>query len=223
MCRLDVKKYETIADLETLVLEFRNYFIVKRMFDVACSLIILILLAPGLIIVSLFVKLDGTNGTVFFTQERMGINGTVFKMYKFRSMVPNAENILGKIEHLNESEGNMFKIKEDPRLTKIGKVLRAYSIDEIPQFINVLKGDMSIIGPRPCLLTEYANFTDYDKSRLVVKPGMTGLWQVSGRSSLSFTEMIELDLQYIQSLSLKMELYIFVRTFLVVLKKENAC
>lgn len=198
------------------------YLIGKRMFDIVFSLFLLIVFSPVFLVISVIIKLDGSKGKVFFEQDRVGINGKIFKMYKFRSMYPDAEKRLEEIKHLNEIEGNMFKIKKDPRVTPIGKFIRAYSIDELPQIINVLKGDMSLIGPRPPLIREYSKYTEYDKKRLSIRPGITGLWQVSGRNSLSFDEMVALDLKYIRSLSLKNDIIIFFKTIVVVLKKENA-
>lgn len=219
---MDAKEYETLEEFTEMITSYKKYLVVKRLFDISFSIIALVLLTPTFLIVGLFVLFDGTKGKVFFSQERVGIGGNVFVIYKFRSMYPDAESRLKEIEHLNESEGNMFKVKEDPRITKIGRVIRAYSIDELPQLFNVLKGEMSLIGPRPSLLSEYANFTEYDKARLTVTPGITGLWQVSGRSSLTFAEMVELDLQYIRTMSFKLEMFIFIRTVIVIFKRENA-
>lgn len=198
------------------------YFFVKRMFDVLFSLFALVILSPIFLIVGIIIKLDGPNGEVFFQQDRVGVDGKLFKMYKFRSMYPDAEKRLEEIKHLNEIEGHMFKMKEDPRVTHIGKFIRAYSIDELPQLLNVLKGDMSLIGPRPPLIREYEKYSEYDKKRLAIRPGITGLWQVSGRNALSFNEMVALDIKYIHELSLKMDILIFFKTIIVVLKKENA-
>lgn len=198
------------------------YMVVKRLFDILFSFFLLAILSPIIFIVSILVKLDGPKGNVFFQQDRVGIKGRIFKMYKFRSMYPDAEERLEKIKHLNEIEGHMFKMKRDPRVTRIGKFIRAYSIDELPQLINVIKGDMSLIGPRPPLIREYANYSQYDKKRLSIRPGITGLWQVSGRNSLSFDEMVALDLKYIRELSFTNDLKVFLKTIVVVIKKENA-
>lgn len=198
------------------------YIKFKRVFDISFSLLALVILSPVFLIVGLIIKLDGPQGEVFFQQKRVGVNGRIFKMYKFRSMYPDAEERLERIKHLNEIEGHMFKMKNDPRVTHIGKFIRAYSIDELPQLINVLKGDMSLIGPRPPLIREYKKYSNYDKKRLAIQPGITGLWQVSGRNSLSFDEMVALDLKYIRELSFLNDLKIFFKTFVVVIKKENA-
>lgn len=198
------------------------YQAVTRLMDIIMSVTLLIFLSPLLIFVSCFIKLTDTKGAVFFVQERIGLNGKSFFMYKFRSMCSNAEEKLEELLELNEAEGAMFKIKEDPRITPIGKYLRKFSIDELPQLFNVLKGDMSLVGPRPCLNREFAVYTETDKQRLLVKPGITGLWQVSGRSSLTFEQMIELDLLYIAELSVVNNLKILVKTLLVVMIPDNS-
>lgn len=194
----------------------------KRTIDVVATLLAIIILLPIFVLIYCCIKLSDISSPVIFVQERIGINGQSFKMYKFRSMCVDAEDKLEKLIDKNEAEGAMFKIKEDPRVTPIGKFLRKYSLDELPQFFNVLKGDMSLVGPRPCLYRELQNYSEYHKLRLRVKPGITGLWQVSGRSGLSFEQMIELDLIYIKNLSLKNELIILLKTFIVVFKSENA-
>lgn len=199
-----------------------GYIFLKRIFDILFSFFALVILSPIFLLVGIIIKLDGPKGEVFFQQERVGVDGELFKMYKFRSMYPDAEKRLEEIKHLNEIEGNMFKMKEDPRVTHIGKFIRAYSIDELPQLLNVLKGDMSLIGPRPPLVREYERYSLYDKKRLAIRPGITGLWQVSGRNSLSFDEMVALDLKYIRELSFKNDFKIFFKTIVVVIKKENA-
>lgn len=212
-----------IAKETVFVSENKKVFIfVKRVFDIFFSLVAMFCLSPVFVVIGMLIKIDGTKGKVFFHQDRVGINGNVFRIYKFRSMYPDAEGRLDRLKHLNEIEGNMFKIKEDPRITKIGKFIRAYSIDELPQLFNVLKGDMSLIGPRPPLINEYEKYKDYDKKRLAIRPGITGLWQVSGRNSLNFDEMVALDLRYIRTLSMKNDTVIFFKTIVVVLKKENA-
>lgn len=215
---------EKIAVKETVYVSENKkvYMFAKRTYDIFFSLIMLFVLSPVFIIIGIIIKFDGAKGKVFFHQDRVGINGEFFRIYKFRSMYPDAEERLEKIKHLNEIEGKMFKMKEDPRITKIGKFIRAYSIDELPQLLNVLKGDMSLIGPRPPLINEYEKYTNYDKKRLAIRPGITGLWQVSGRNSLSFDEMVALDLKYIRELSLMNDLKIFFKTIIVVIKKESA-
>lgn len=219
---MDTDKSKVMNETVNLRNTKSTYIMVKRGFDFFFSLIALFFLSPFFLIVAIFIKLDGPNGEIFFQQNRVGINGEIFKMYKFRSMYPDAEERLEKIKHLNEIDGHMFKMKEDPRVTKIGKFIRAYSIDEFPQLLNVLKGDMSLIGPRPPLIREYEKYTDYDKKRLAITPGITGLWQVSGRNSISFDQMVALDLKYIRELSFVNDFKIFFKTMVVVVKKENA-
>jgi len=196
--------------------------LIKRTIDVFFSLLALIILLPILLLITACIKLTDFSSPVIFVQERIGIDGKNFNMYKFRSMCPDAEDKLQLLLDKNEADGAMFKIKDDPRVTPIGRVLRNYSLDELPQFYNVLRGDMSLIGPRPCLYRELQNYTEHDKLRLKVKPGITGLWQVSGRSGLSFEQMIELDLAYIKTMSVKNDLKILFKTMIVVFKSENA-
>lgn len=219
---MDINESEVTKE-SIYIKEHRNTYVIgKRLFDIVFSVILIILLSPIFLIVGIMIKFDGSRGEVFFKQDRVGLKGEKFRMFKFRSMYPDAERRLEEIKHLNEIEGHMFKIKKDPRVTNIGRFIRAYSIDELPQIFNVLKGDMSLIGPRPPLLREYENYTDYDKKRLSIRPGITGLWQVSGRNSLSFDEMVALDLKYIRELSFLNDFKIFFKTIVVVIKKENA-
>ncbi|MGM0883178.1 MAG: sugar transferase [Bacillota bacterium] len=204
--------------------DYRYYLnsVIKRTIDVTGSLIGLILLSPLFVIIAILIKLEDPKGSVLFYQTRIGKNEKPFRMYKFRSMVSNAEEKLKDLLAQNEIEGAMFKMKNDPRITKIGKFIRKTSIDELPQLINVLRGDMSLVGPRPPLVREVAEYTDYDKLRLTVKPGCTGLWQVSGRNELSFKEMVELDLKYIQNRSVGFDLKIIFKTFKVLLGAKDA-
>lgn len=219
---MDINESEESKEHMYIKKHHHTYFLGKRLFDIVFSLILIAVLSPVFLIVGSIIKFDGSKGEFFFKQDRVGINGHVFKMYKFRSMYPDAEKRLEEIKHLNEIEGHMFKMKKDPRVTSIGRFIRAYSIDELPQIINVLRGDMSLIGPRPPLLREYEKYSEYDKKRLSVRPGITGLWQVSGRNALSFDEMVALDLKYIREMSFINDLKITFKTIVVVLKKENA-
>lgn len=219
---MNIEKSKVINETIHMKKNKVSYMFTKRAFDIILSFLLLVCLSPVFVLVGLFIKLDGPNGGILFKQYRVGINGEIFKIYKFRSMYPDAEERLEKIKHLNEIDGHMFKMKDDPRVTKIGKFIRAYSIDELPQLLNVLKGDMSLIGPRPPLIREYKNYTNYDKKRLAVTPGVTGLWQVSGRNSLSFDQMVALDLKYIRELSFMNDVKIFLKTIIVVVKKDNA-
>jgi lipopolysaccharide/colanic/teichoic acid biosynthesis glycosyltransferase len=165
---------------------------------------------------------EDRKGPVFFKQIRIGKDGKEFNMYKFRSMVSNAEELLDELLNKNETSGAMFKMKNDPRVTRIGKFIRKTSIDELPQLLNVLKGEMSLVGPRPPLPREVEEYTTYDKQRLVVTPGCTGLWQISGRSNIGFSEMVELDLKYISQRSLLNDLKIIIKTIFVLLGSKDA-
>jgi len=196
-----------------------NLFL-KRLFDVIFSGIGLILLLPVFAVVAVLIKMD-SSGPVFFKQKRIGKNGVPFTMYKFRSMVVNAEE-LKKDLMPNAMDGPAFKMKEDPRVTKLGKFLRKYSIDELPQLLNVFLGHMSLIGPRPPVPDEAERYSDYEWRRLDVRPGMTGLWQVSGRSDVPFEERVSLDIYYIENWSFALDLKILLRTIPVVLFGKGA-
>ncbi|MCU5114345.1 multidrug MFS transporter [Bacillus wiedmannii] len=200
----------------------KGYLVAKRCMDFIGAIIGLILLSPVFLIVAALIKYEDPKGSVFFKQIRVGKDGDKFHMYKFRSMVTDAEEKLNELLKYNEASGAMFKIKEDPRITRIGKFIRKTSIDELPQLINVLKGDMSLVGPRPPLLREVEEYTNYDKQRLLVTPGCTGIWQVSGRNNLGFKEMVELDLQYIQNRSLKYDCLIILKTIKIMFKPNDA-
>lgn len=215
---IDEKNFSTILE----VTEKPAYRVLKRMLDIVLSILGLIILLPILIIVAILIKRDDPRGSTIFTQERVGKDLVPFKIYKFRSMYSDSEDRLTTLLIHNELEGAMFKMKEDPRVTKIGKFIRKTSIDELPQLMNVLKGDMSLVGPRPPLTREVEEYTDYDKIRLSVTPGLTGLWQVSGRNSLSFEEMVELDLNYINNRSFLNDLKIMFKTIVVVIKSDDA-
>jgi exopolysaccharide biosynthesis polyprenyl glycosylphosphotransferase len=195
--------------------------IMKRIVDIALSLIGLVAVLPVFLIVALAIKID-SRGPVFFKQLRVGKNGSFFYMYKFRSMVANAEELKEKLFSINEATGPVFKIKKDPRVTRVGAFIRKYSIDELPQLINVLRGDMSLIGPRPPLPNEVEQYSDYHWRRLDVKPGITGLWQVSGRSNLSFDEWVNLDIYYIENWSISLDIKILLNTIPAVLKGQGA-
>ena len=198
------------------------YLIQKRIIDFIGSLTGLILLSPLLLILSIIIKIEDKKASIFFSQERIGINGRVFKMYKFRSMVSDAEKQLEKLLNQNETTGAMFKMSNDPRVTKVGRFIRKTSLDELPQLWNVLKGDMSLVGPRPPLPREVKEYSTYDLQRLSALPGCTGLWQVSGRSNIGFTEMVELDLKYIKMRNTKMDFIIILKTFKVLLGSKDA-
>jgi exopolysaccharide biosynthesis polyprenyl glycosylphosphotransferase len=195
--------------------------LLKRTVDITLSLMGIMLLSPLLIIIGYLIAKD-SKGSVFFKQKRIGKNGVPFNMYKFRSMVVNAEELKANLEQQNEANGPVFKIKEDPRITKIGKFIRKYSIDELPQLFNVLKGEMSLIGPRPPLPNEVEKYDDYHWRRLDITPGISGLWQVSGRSDLSFDEWVNLDIYYIENWSIGMDIKILLRTIPVVFLGKGA-
>lgn len=198
------------------------YFFMKRLIDILGSFVGLIVLSPLFLVVAYKIKKEDPEGPVFFSQDRVGKNGKVFKMYKFRSMCVDAEEKLETLLQHNEVEGAMFKMKDDPRITKIGKFIRKTSIDELPQLLNVLKGEMSLVGPRPPLLREVAEYSAYDRQRLLIKPGCTGLWQVSGRNHVGFDEMVRLDLRYINKLSIKNDLKIILKTVKVIIQPNGA-
>jgi len=196
--------------------------IIKRAMDVVASTFLIALLSPVLLLVAALIKLT-SSGPVFFIQKRMGLNKRVFSMCKFRTMVPDAERRMAEIAHLNEVSGPVFKIKNDPRITSVGRLLRKTSIDELPQLFNVWKGDMSLVGPRPLPVRDYEGFDqDWQRRRFSVRPGITCLWQVAGRSSISFEKWMELDLQYIDKWSLWLDFEILVKTIPAVLRGSGA-
>ena len=201
--------YLTI-DPQNRLIRGRTYRVLKRAMDITACLMIAPLLVPLLSLVALLIYIDSP-GKVMFTQLRTGKGGRRFKMYKFRSMVPNAEELKIKYAHLNELTWPDFKITNDPRITRIGRILRKTSLDELPQLLNVLKGDMSLVGPRP---TSFApeTYRLWHTERLEVVPGITGLWQISGRSNLDFDQRLKLDIAYIERQSLWMDICIIART-----------
>lgn len=195
---------------------------IKRGFDLCGAVIGLVVLSPVLVVIMGLIRCSSP-GPIFFSQVRYGLNKRRFPMFKFRSMVPDAEALQAKLEHLNEAGGPVFKIKHDPRITPIGRFLRKTSLDELPQLWNVVRGEMSLVGPRPLPMRDVSNFSDLSLvRRFSVKPGMTGLWQVSGRSDTSFDGWIKLDLYYIDNWSLMMDAHILMRTLPAVLKGSGA-
>lgn len=198
------------------------YLFMKRMLDLLGSFIGLIILCPLFAVIGLLIKIEAPQGSVFFRQVRVGQNGKEFHMYKFRSMVANAEDLLEQLIDQNEVNGNMFKMKNDPRITRIGKFIRKTSLDELPQLWNVFRGEMSLVGPRPALPREVKNYTSYDRQRLQMIPGCTGLWQVSGRNSVGFEQMVELDLTYARERSMMVDIKIIFRTFKVLVGSKDA-
>jgi exopolysaccharide biosynthesis polyprenyl glycosylphosphotransferase len=196
-------------------------FFVKRVIDVVLALLALLLAAIPMLIIAAVVKITSP-GPVLFKQPRVGKDRKVFVCYKFRTMYQDAEQRKDEVRHLNEAQGPMFKIKNDPRRTPVGSLLRKTSLDELPQFFNILKGEMSWVGPRPTTLDETAQYEEWHLKRLEVLPGLTGLWQVSGRSDLPFDEMVKLDLYYAENWSLVFDLAIILKTIPVVLKSKGA-
>jgi exopolysaccharide biosynthesis polyprenyl glycosylphosphotransferase len=196
--------------------------LVKRCLDVLLSAVLLTALSPVFVLAALAVRL-GSPGPVFFTQERVGLNGRTFRMIKFRTMVDGAEALQMELEARNGADGPVFKIEDDPRITRFGRFLRRSSIDELPQVLNVLKGEMSLVGPRPLPLRDVDGFEqDPHRRRFSIRPGLTGLWQVSGRSTLPFEQWIELDLRYVDEWSLRLDLEILLKTIPAVLRAEGA-
>ena len=193
----------------------------QRILDVVFSLLLLLLLCPVFGLIALSIKWDSP-GTILFKQKRVGKHGGEFWFYKFRSMISDAEAKRHLLEEHNERSGPVFKIKNDPRVTRVGQFLRKYSLDELPQIINVLKGDMSLVGPRPALPAETETYTPHEQQRLLCTPGVTGLWQVSGRATVSFERSIELDLYYVEHQSLRLYLRILLMTIPAVLRAEGA-
>lgn len=203
----------TVEDWKTLV---------KRVMDVTFSLGLIVLLSPLLLLIALALKLSSP-GPTLFTQDRVGYNKRRFRLYKFRTMVQDAEKLQAELETMNEAAGPVFKIRNDPRITRLGKILRKTSLDELPQLFNVLKGDMSLVGPRPLPLRDYEGFDkDWQRRRFSVRPGITCLWQVSGRSGISFDEWMQLDIQYIDQWSLWLDIKILAKTIPAVLRGEGA-
>ena len=197
------------------------YEICKRTIDIIGAGLGLILLSPIIAIVACAVKVT-SRGPIFFSQKRVGKNGELFEMYKFRSMVVNAEELKEKLEEQNEMSGPMFKIKDDPRVTKVGKFIRKTSIDELPQLWNVLKGDMSLVGPRPSLPKEVEQFDNWMFKRLSVRPGLTCYWQVSGRNNIDFEDWMKLDCRYVDERNLWIDIKLIFKTVFVLFGDKNA-
>jgi len=194
----------------------------KRFLDLFVSSFLLLILAPLFFLITILIKATSP-GPILFVQKRIGLNKRIFNLYKFRTMVPNAEQQMKDLEHLNEAEGPVFKIKKDPRVTPIGKILRKTSMDELPQFLNVLKGDMSLVGPRPLPVRDFNGFNkDWHRRRFSVRPGITCLWQVNGRSNLTFEKWMDLDMEYIDQWSLWLDIEILAKTAYAVLRMSGA-
>ena len=194
---------------------------VKRAIDLTLTLLSMPLVLPISLIVGILIKLD-SKGPVLYSQTRVGKGGKTFRIYKFRSMRQGAEELRPQLQQMNEADGPVFKIRHDPRVTRIGAFLRKSSLDELPQLINILKGDMSIVGPRPPLPDEVEQYTPHQRGRLAVKPGLTCLWQISGRSNVDFDTWVELDLKYIRTQSIWLDIKIICMTLPAVLKGSGA-
>lgn len=209
-------------DKNRILSEKKNYLRFKRFTDIACSFIGLILLSPLMLITALAIIIDDPKGSPIFLQERIGRNGKKFKMFKFRSMVVDAEDKLDNLLKSNEMDGPVFKIAKDPRITRVGRFIRKTGIDELPQLFNIIKGDMSIVGPRPALPREVEQYNEYQLQRLYVTPGITCYWQIQpNRNGISFDDWIDLDIKYIQERSLWIDIKIILRTFRSVFSAEG--
>lgn len=202
--------------------ENKVYLFLKRLIDIVGSGLGILILIPVFLIIGILIKLEDPKGSVFFSQKRNGLNGKEFNMYKFRSMVHNAEDLLESLMSKNEMDGPVFKIKDDPRITKIGKFIRKTSLDELPQIVNIMKGDLSIIGPRPVIEEELKKYGENKEKFLSVTPGLTGYWQANGRSSTTYEQRMEMELYYIDHISPKLDFKIFFKTIESVIKKEGA-
>lgn len=202
--------------------EKRGYVIRKRLLDVGMAAISLIVLSPLLLLIACAVKLECWQSPVIFRQVRVGLHGKPFAMYKFRSMVKNAEHLKEQLLVQNEATGPVFKMKQDPRITRVGRFIRRTSLDELPQILNVLKGEMSFVGPRPALPEEVRHYSSYEQQRLSVIPGLTCYWQVSGRNTLSFSEWMALDLKYIEERSFFVDMKLILKTTRVLFGSKDA-
>ncbi|MBD3179547.1 MAG: sugar transferase [Candidatus Latescibacteria bacterium] len=216
-----IKGSESMEQISGGVRQASPYLCCKRTIDLVVASFIVLLVLPLIPVIVLLIKMD-SRGPVLFRQKRVGKDGRVFDLYKFRSMVDGAEKALDSLRPLSNTEGPIFKIEEDPRITRVGRFLRRSSLDELPQIINVLKGDMSIVGPRPNLPSEVAQYLPWQRTRLLVTPGITCFWQVAGRSHIGFQEWMRLDLEYIKKRSIKTDLKIIFKTFPAVIARKGA-
>jgi len=222
--KADIKRLRWRQRSRLLVWEWAlsSLLVVKRLMDVVCSLFAIVLFMPLFIVVAVLIVIED-GWPVLFVQQRVGINGRIFNFYKFRSMRRGADRIKEQLMAQNESAGGViFKMKKDPRITRVGRILRRFSIDEAPQFFNVLAGDLSLVGPRPPLPSEVAQYTLEDRKRLHVKPGLTCLWQIGGRSDIPFKQQVRLDMEYIHSRSIWQDVCIMLKTIPAVLFGRGA-
>ena len=211
-----------VLDKKQIAHEKRIYSVIKRAQDIALSLLALTVLFVPMMILAIVICLDSPGASAFFCQQRVGLNGKQFKMWKFRTMIPHAEQKLEELSPLNEMTGPVFKIKNDPRITRVGRIIRKISVDELPQLWNVMVGQMSIVGPRPALPNEVAQYDWYEKQRLYVKPGLTCYWQVQPkRNDLSFEQWVDLDIRYILDRGFATDWKIIFMTIAAVLHGEG--
>jgi exopolysaccharide biosynthesis polyprenyl glycosylphosphotransferase len=199
----------------------KAYYFLKRTIDICASLLGIILLSPVMIGTVIAIRLN-SDGPAFFSQPRVGKDGEIFNMYKFRSMVTNAEKLLNNIKDKNEMSGPMFKMKNDPRVTTVGRFIRRTSIDELPQLFNVLKGEMSLVGPRPNLPKEVSQFNEVHRLKLLAKPGITCYWQVMGRNNIGFEDWMKLDIKYVEERTIWIDIKLILMTVKVLLGDKNA-
>ncbi|MCW5936390.1 MAG: sugar transferase [Fimbriimonadaceae bacterium] len=209
---------QRLVEVEPRVITYRKR---KRILDIFGSGTLLVLLFPLMLVVAILVYLQD-RGPVFYVSKRVGRGGRVFPFYKFRSMYVDADKRLADLKAKNEKEGPIFKMKKDPRITPVGRFIRKYSLDELPQLLNVFKGDMSLVGPRPPIPAEVVQYNDFQKERLSVRPGLTCYWQIMGRSDLSFDEWMELDHRYLREMSVWTDLKILIKTPIAILKGDGA-
>lgn len=214
MQAVELNTREHNTEYEKITVEAKPvYGFMKRIFDIVCSILALVVLFVPLVIVALIIVIDSPGASPIYTQTRVGKNGKEFKFYKFRSMVPDAESMLENLLDFNEMDGPAFKMKDDPRITRFGRIIRKCSIDELPQLLNVIKGEMSLVGPRPPLPREVEMYNGFQRQRLMVTPGITCYWQVQPRrNNISFEEWLEWDLRYIKDRSIKTDFLILVKT-----------
>jgi exopolysaccharide biosynthesis polyprenyl glycosylphosphotransferase len=222
LARIEIEELEGVPFLTfTTTPSNETQLALKRLLDVAVSVFILVLAMPAIAIAALAIKLSSP-GSILFKQQRIGLNGRIFTLYKFRTMIEDAHERRGEVSHLNEMTGPVFKAKSDPRVTFVGRFLRKFSLDELPQLWNVLRGDMSLVGPRPPIPEEVASYHRWHRRRLSMKPGLTCLWQISGRNNVDFDRWMQLDLQYIDNWSPSLDVKILLRTIPVVLLGKGA-
>jgi lipopolysaccharide/colanic/teichoic acid biosynthesis glycosyltransferase len=216
-------EYDWLAHIspEKRILQGRGYHIAKRIMDLLLVILVLPLIVPIFILCAILIKLEDPKGPIFFVQQRTGKGGRRFGIYKFRTMVHNAEELKAQLLHLNELEWPDFKITNDPRVTRVGRILRKTSLDELPQLLNILKGEMTLVGPRPTSFSP-ETYALWQTERLDVIPGITGLWQIMGRASMEFTDRVYLDVFYIEQRSIWLDIQILVRTVFAVLAQRGA-